>query len=114
MAVALVDMHDCESKKDVKRFKGECRNPKSDTQQRFQDQPRSPFRLFMECFLESCKARNHIEVDRKGFEIWRNMSKKERLPYVLQAEKVESIYTRALLKEVEDMARVISNQNLII
>lgn len=105
MAVALVDMHDCESKKDVKRFKGECRNPKSDTQQRFQDQPRSPFRLFMECFLESCKARNHIEVDRKGFEIWRNMSKKERLPYVLQAEKVESIYTRALLKEVEDMAR---------
>lgn len=92
MAVALVDMHDCESKKDVKRFKGECRNPKCDTQQR-------------ESFLESCKARNHIEVDRKGFETWRNMSKKERLPYVLKAEKVDSIYIRALLKEVEDMAQ---------
>lgn len=26
--------------------------------------------------MESCKARNHIEVDRKGFETWRNMSKK--------------------------------------
>lgn len=29
-----------------------------------------------ESFLKSCKARNRIEVDRKGFETWRNMSKK--------------------------------------
>lgn len=102
MAVALADMHECESKKNAKRFRGECMN-RNNVKQGFQDQPRSPFRLFMEIFLKSCKARNRIEVDRKGFETWRNMSKKGRLPYVLQAEKVNSVYTRGLLQEVEDM-----------
>ncbi|KAF7132722.1 hypothetical protein RHSIM_Rhsim09G0183800 [Rhododendron simsii] len=90
VAVALADMHECESKKNAKRFKGECMN-RNNVKQR-------------EIFLKSCKARNRIEVDRKGFETWRNMSKKERLPYVLQAEKVNSVYTRGLLQEVEDMA----------
>ncbi|XP_058182993.1 high mobility group B protein 7 isoform X2 [Rhododendron vialii] len=105
VAVALADMHDCESKKNAKRFKGECMN-RNNVKQRFQDQPRSPFRLFMESFLKSCKARHRIEVDRKGFETWRNMSKKERLPYVLRAEKVNSVYTKGLLQEVEDMAQM--------
>lgn len=103
VAVALADMHECESKKNAKRFKGERMN-RINVKQGFQDQPRSPFRLFMEIFLKSCKARNRIEVDSKGFETWRNMSKKERLPYVLRAEKVNSVYTRGLLQEVEDMA----------
>ncbi|KAI8540191.1 hypothetical protein RHMOL_Rhmol09G0242600 [Rhododendron molle] len=102
VAVALADMHECESKKNAKRFKGECMN-RSNVKQGFQEQPRSPFRLFMEIFLKSRKARNRIEVDRKGFDTWRNMSKKERLPYVLRAEKVNSVYTRGLLQEVEDM-----------
>ncbi|KAF5956461.1 hypothetical protein HYC85_003686 [Camellia sinensis] len=46
VAIALSDMHECESKKNVKRFKGEItsQNVKDLS---FQDQPRSPFRFFM-------------------------------------------------------------------
>ncbi|XP_057506534.1 high mobility group B protein 7 [Actinidia eriantha] len=105
VAIALADMHECESRKNAKRFKSDFGN-QNRTKQRFRDQPRSPFRLFMEIFSRTCMARNTIEVDRKGFETWKNMSKQERLPYVLQAEKVNSGYLKALLQEVEDMSSV--------
>ncbi|KAI8008261.1 hypothetical protein LOK49_LG07G00780 [Camellia lanceoleosa] len=105
VAIALSDMHECKSRKNVKRFKGEIRT-QNVKDLSFQDQPRSPFRYFMESFVETCKAKNQIEVDRKGFETWRTMSKQERLPYVLQAAKVNSSYEKALLQEVEHMSWV--------
>ncbi|XP_059625317.1 high mobility group B protein 3 [Cornus florida] len=105
VAIALADMHECESEKGAKRIKGESGN-QNYTDQRFQDQPRSPFLFFMESFVKTCVDGNLIDVDRKGVETWRKMSKKERLPYVLQAQKVNSDYENALLKEVEDMSWV--------
>ncbi|XAR66016.1 hypothetical protein NMG60_11012054 [Bertholletia excelsa] len=98
-------MHDCESRKDVKRFTGQCRSQNIGARS-LHDQPRSPFRFFMESFGRTCKDRNQIEVDRKGFEMWRNMSNQERQPYVLQAEKVNSAYTKALLLEARNMTWV--------
>ncbi|KAJ7965119.1 high mobility group B protein 7 [Quillaja saponaria] len=106
VAVALADMHECEPMKDVKRFRGVNSKQQSIPKQNFGDQPISPFRLFMESFMKSCKNRNLIAIDRRGFEIWKNMSKEERQLYVSQAEKVNSSYLEALLKEVNDMIEV--------
>jgi hypothetical protein len=48
VAVALADMHECETKKEVavKRFRGVC-GRQSVVEHSFGDQPRSPFRIFM-------------------------------------------------------------------
>jgi hypothetical protein len=48
VAVALADMHECETKEEVvvKRFRGVC-GRQSVVKQSFGDQPRSPFRFFM-------------------------------------------------------------------
>ncbi|KAK9283168.1 hypothetical protein L1049_011401 [Liquidambar formosana] len=105
VAVALTDMHECESKRDGKRFKGQCGTPNV-MKKSSDDQPISPFRLFMESFKERCKKENRIDVDREGFAMWKNMSKEERQTYVLQAEKVNSAYVKALLEEVDDMSEV--------
>ncbi|XP_052183371.1 uncharacterized protein LOC127795616 isoform X2 [Diospyros lotus] len=103
VAIAIADIHECEPGKDVKRFKGPIRNQVV-KEQRIQDLPRSPFCFFMEGFVERCEVRNGIEIDREGFEAWRNMSQKERLPYILQAEKVDLAYRNALLEKVGDEA----------
>ncbi|XP_028778857.1 high mobility group B protein 7-like isoform X2 [Neltuma alba] len=152
VAIALADMHECEPKKGVKRFRGtnvnqllnkcsedvnqhvaitisedgsqhvtntssgdvnqHAMNRSSEdvnqhaTDKRFENQPVSPFRLFIESFFKTCNGGNMIEIDRKGFEIWKNMSKEERKPYVLQAAKLESAYQQALDKEANDMIQV--------
>ncbi|KAL6977535.1 hypothetical protein U1Q18_026334 [Sarracenia purpurea var. burkii] len=62
--------------------------------------------LLGEKFLKTSKDSDQIEIDRNGFETWRNMSKQERLPFVLQAEKVNSEYVNALLQDVEGTSRV--------
>ncbi|KAJ0525655.1 putative chromatin remodeling & transcriptional activation HMG family [Helianthus annuus] len=55
-----------------------------------------------ESFVKNCDAKSYIEIDRKGFETWKNMSSEERLPYVVQAKLVNNVYYEKLLKESED------------
>ncbi|KAI3751232.1 hypothetical protein L2E82_22280 [Cichorium intybus] len=104
IAIVLVDMHECRFKKDVKRLKGEKREQLiwEDVEQRFQDQPRSEFRFFMESFVKKCDSKNLVEIERKGFETWKNMSSQEKLPYKLEAKKVNDAYFQKLIKESED------------
>ncbi|KAI5670401.1 hypothetical protein M9H77_10765 [Catharanthus roseus] len=104
VAIALSDMHECLPKKNVKILTlGDFQNGNVKGQN-FQEQPRSAFRFFMEEFMKSCNEdENVIDIDTKGFEMWKNMSKEERHPYVLQAETVNSAYTNALLKEENDI-----------
>ncbi|XP_054799906.1 high mobility group B protein 7-like isoform X1 [Prosopis cineraria] len=128
VAIALADMHECEPKRGVKRFREinvkqlmnksfedlnqhvPNRSPEHVSQhvtnKRFEDQPRSPFRLFMESFVKISNNGTLLEIDRKGFETWKSMTEDERQPYVLQAEKLDSAYQRALNKEVNDMIQV--------
>ncbi|KAM3697699.1 hypothetical protein ACB098_06G132900 [Castanea mollissima] len=113
IAIALADMHECETEKElaVKRFRGVCGRQSVVTESQSQshtigDQPRSPFRLFMENFLKTCKSRNLISIDQAGFDIWKNMSKEEREPYIIEAKRVNSSYMKALLGEVNNMQEV--------
>ncbi|KAI9110679.1 hypothetical protein K1719_018117 [Acacia pycnantha] len=143
VAIALADMHECERKMGVKRFRGtdvnrhvtiissdsedvnqHVTNKSSEdvnqhvtnkisedlnqhvTNKSFEDQPRSPFCLFMESFVKTSNGGTMIEINTKGFETWKNMSKEERQPFVLQAEKLESAYQKTLDKEVNDMIQV--------
>ncbi|GAB2288215.1 hypothetical protein Dimus_022557 [Dionaea muscipula] len=101
MAVALADMHECRMiKKDVKRFRGKF-DPQIPCKQRFHDQPRSAFCFFMESYASTHPGEDLIEINREGFEKWRNMSKEGREPYIGQADKVNSAYLRTLLQEVD-------------
>ncbi|XP_075671933.1 high mobility group B protein 7 isoform X4 [Castanea sativa] len=113
IAIALADMHECETEKElaVKRFRGVCGRQSVVTESQSQshtigEQPRSPFRLFMENFLKTCKGRNLISIDQAGFDIWKNMSKEEREPYIIEAKRVNSSYMKALLGEVNNMQEV--------
>ncbi|XP_071718918.1 uncharacterized protein [Rutidosis leptorrhynchoides] len=97
VAVALVDMHECDSK-NIKKLKGD-----SQLEQRFRDQPRSEFRFFMESFALNCNMDDLLEIDRKGFETWKNMSSEEKLKYKLQAKKVNNAYYQQLMEEEDQM-----------
>nr|XP_023912560.1 high mobility group B protein 7 isoform X3 [Quercus suber] len=104
IAIALADMHECESKKElaVKRFRGVCGRQSVVTESQSHtigDQPR-------ENFLKTCKSRNLISIDQAGFDIWKNMSKEEREPYIIEAKRVNSSYMKALLGEVNNMQEV--------
>nr|XP_027104199.1 high mobility group B protein 3-like isoform X2 [Coffea arabica] len=105
VAIALADMHECESNNSLKKLKGQRQsgNVKS---QNIEDQPRSAFRFFMEELLDIHKEENEIAIDSKGFEMWKKMSKQERQPYLVKAEKVNSAHTKALLEEENDMSWV--------
>ncbi|XP_015575735.2 high mobility group B protein 7 [Ricinus communis] len=107
VAIALADMHECEAetKRIVKRFKGVIGKHKI-VKQNYSDQPRSPFVTFMEEFRRTCKNGKLIEIDRKGFETWRKMSKQERKPYVVKAEEVNSAYVKSLIKEIDVSSEV--------
>ncbi|XP_010921117.1 high mobility group B protein 2 isoform X2 [Elaeis guineensis] len=100
VAVALSDMHECGGNGGRKRSKVE-KEPSS-----FQDQPRSPFCCFMESFREKCKDQTLLEINRIGFDTWKNMSPDERRQYIIQAEKVNIAYQKILLKESENMSKV--------
>ncbi|KAI3521060.1 hypothetical protein L1887_10519 [Cichorium endivia] len=56
----------------------------------------------MESFVKKCDSKNLVEIERKRFETWKNMSSKEKLPYKLEAKKVDDAYFQKLLKESED------------
>lgn len=103
VAIALADMHECQPNKTGKRFKSFFRSG-DDKRQNFKDQPRSAFRFFMEEFVKTCNEdEKEVDIDRKGFKTWNNMSEEERRPYVFQAEKVNSVYNNALLKEENEL-----------
>nr|GEV32398.1 high mobility group B protein 7 [Tanacetum cinerariifolium] len=105
VAVALVDMHECEcelKKVGVKKAKGEKVEMHVWDDKRFKDQPRSEFRFFMESFMKDSNSQNFFEMDREGFETWKNMSSEEKLSYKLKAKKVDDDHNEKLLKESED------------
>ncbi|XP_062092424.1 high mobility group B protein 2 [Humulus lupulus] len=105
VAIALADMHDCQSSHKVKRFKGIRASPKV-KEESFWDQPRSAFSFFMEEFKENYESEeDSIEIDRKGFETWKNMSKKERQPYVREACYVDFVHEKATRKEACKMSK---------
>ncbi|PWA58879.1 HMG-box (high mobility group) DNA-binding family protein [Artemisia annua] len=103
VAVALVDMHECECdmKKGVKKMKAEKVEDVIWDAEKFKDQPRSEFRFFMESFMKDCDSQNFFEMDREGFETWKNMSSEEKLSYKLKAKKVDDDHNEKLLKESE-------------
>ncbi|KAI5554936.1 hypothetical protein BDE02_19G047700 [Populus trichocarpa] len=107
VAIALADLHECEAgtKNNVKRFKG-LDGKQNVVQQSFCDQPRSPFRLFMEDFMKTGKIWNTIDIDRKGFETWRNMSKEERQPYITRADEIYSAHVKSLIQDIDHMSEV--------
>ncbi|KAH6792728.1 S-adenosyl-L-methionine-dependent methyltransferases superfamily protein [Perilla frutescens var. hirtella] len=95
VAIALADMHECGFKKNTrKKFKTPCTDVNVDMHQ-----PRSAFRFFMEEFLKTCTHGNLIEKDKKGCETWKNMSRKEKQPYVDQADKLDAAYAKLLREE---------------
>uniref|UniRef100_A0A6N2LED9 HMG box domain-containing protein n=1 Tax=Salix viminalis TaxID=40686 RepID=A0A6N2LED9_SALVM len=105
VAIALADLHECKAgtKNNVKRFKG-LNGKQNVVQQSFCEQPRSPFRLFMEDFTKTGKIWNVIDIDRKGFETWRNMSKEERRPYITGADEINSAHAKCLIKDIDHMS----------
>ncbi|KAI3972840.1 hypothetical protein MKX01_019498 [Papaver californicum] len=108
VAIAIYDMHECKLKQGrkggKKRIK-KCESFAKDDDQTidggggkgFSDQPRSAFCFFM----ESLQMGDFFDIDQKGFEKWKCMSVKERSPFVLEAEKVNSAHENILLKEVQ-------------
>ncbi|KAK2637183.1 hypothetical protein Ddye_031975 [Dipteronia dyeriana] len=136
VAIALYDMHlhECRPKVEVKRFKGFCEKPNECRTKvevkRFKvvcekpnvlkqcpsancDLIRSPFRFFMESFEKNCNIENMIEIDRKGFEAWKNMSVEERHPYWIQAEKVNAAHERDLIVEINNFAEAEDDEESI-
>ncbi|XP_031271359.1 uncharacterized protein LOC116129764 isoform X2 [Pistacia vera] len=101
--ITLADADECETKKEVKRFTGVCEQPTVLKQGSVDHEVRSPFRFFMESFVKMCKEEKLIDIDRKGFEAWKNMSMEEKLPYLDQAEKVDAAHSRAMAEEVTNM-----------
>ncbi|KAF8042634.1 hypothetical protein BT93_A1081 [Corymbia citriodora subsp. variegata] len=109
VAIALADMHECEEpKKEVKRFRGFCGIQKSGYvgEESAADQPRSAFCFFMESFLRNREGVHSIDIEREGFEKWKNMSAEERQPYIIQERKMDSVYREALLREINDASKM--------
>ncbi|KAI9156619.1 hypothetical protein LWI28_009634 [Acer negundo] len=123
VAIALYDMHrhECRPTVEVKRFKGfrekpnECRNKVEvkrfkvmcEKPNVLKQCPSANFDLIRESFEKNCNIENMIEIDRKGFEAWKNMSNEERQPYCIQAEKVNAAHERDLIEEINYFAVVI-------
>ncbi|KAL8144558.1 hypothetical protein V2J09_017590 [Rumex salicifolius] len=96
IAVALADMHVCEAK--IKRAKPQfpteiCKTVK------LEQQPRSAFLFFREKFAKTCEDENIVDIDKRACIVWKNMSFRERFPYVNQSETLDAAYTKALLQE---------------
>ncbi|XP_070053161.1 high mobility group B protein 7 isoform X1 [Nicotiana tomentosiformis] len=103
VAVALADMHECEPRKDVKKLKCQPRRAIVVKEQRPIDQPKSAFRVFMEEFVKTNMDGNELEVDKKGFETWKNMTREERFLYFMKADKINLAYLKLLRREENDM-----------
>ncbi|XVE52240.1 hypothetical protein DITRI_Ditri02bG0107100 [Diplodiscus trichospermus] len=106
VAIALAEMHECGTKKkELKRFKG-ITGTQNVVKPTVPWQPRSPFNIFMERFMETNKNGSSIDIDRKGFETWKNMCEEERQPYITRAEKVNSAYNKHVIEEQKNIAEV--------
>ncbi|CAK8534926.1 unnamed protein product [Lathyrus sativus] len=94
VAISLADMHFCESNKiQFKYFQLE-------PAPQFKDQPRSPYRLFMESFSKGKEMESNIEVERLGFQMWQTMSNQEKLPFVSHAKLLDYGHRQALKREL--------------
>ncbi|EPS71428.1 hypothetical protein M569_03340, partial [Genlisea aurea] len=84
VAIALADMHECLL----------LVNKRMKSNWNVLDQPRSAFRFFMDEYMKEmeCEEGNAIEMDNRGCEIWKIMSDKEREPYVVKANELDSAY----------------------
>ncbi|XVF41176.1 hypothetical protein PTKIN_Ptkin01aG0259000 [Pterospermum kingtungense] len=103
VAIALADMHECGTKKkELKRFKG-ITGTKNVVTPIVHCQPRSPFNIFMESFKKTNKNGRLIDIDRKGFETWKNMSKEERQPYVTRAGEMDSAHKKEMIEEEKNI-----------
>ncbi|XP_073041697.1 WEB family protein At2g40480-like [Primulina eburnea] len=103
VAIALADMHDCGIKKNVtKKLKSSCEDVEF-MGQRIQDQPRSAFHFFMDEFMKDFEEGNKVEIHKKGYEKWTKMTKKEREPFVLVADKLNSDYVKLLILEESEI-----------
>ncbi|KAI5443755.1 hypothetical protein KIW84_012417 [Lathyrus oleraceus] len=99
VAISLTDMHFCESNKiQFKYFQPE---PAPE----FKDQTRSPYRLFMESFSKGKEMESYIEVERLGFQMWQNMSKEDKLPFVSHAKLLDYRHQRALKHEADEIIK---------
>ncbi|KAJ8442659.1 hypothetical protein Cgig2_003703 [Carnegiea gigantea] len=105
--VALMDMHECQGTKDVKkdvRIMGKCEPPVV-KQMSPSDEPRSAFQFFLESYMKSRNDEDLVEVNREAFDKWKKMSDKEQWPYIQQAEKVERAYMKVIREEVNHMSQ---------
>nr|DAD25835.1 TPA_asm: hypothetical protein HUJ06_027303 [Nelumbo nucifera] len=107
--VALSDMHECTLKKEYEKLKGACRN-QNPVKLIIDNQPRSPFCVFMESFKRLHANEDWINIDRKGFESWKNMSTKDRHQFIVQAEEVNLAYEKTLLKEINDTSSGVDDE----
>ncbi|KEH16417.1 putative chromatin remodeling & transcriptional activation HMG family [Medicago truncatula] len=99
VAIALADMHYCDSNKiQFKRLLGIVpKRTRPNIQHLMKSQPISPYRLFMESFMKGQDMENYnIELDRIGFEKWKNMSKEEKQPFVSHARELDNKHQEAL------------------
>ncbi|KAK6786573.1 hypothetical protein RDI58_015098 [Solanum bulbocastanum] len=103
VAIALADMHECEPRKDVKKLKCQLRSRTSVKEKRLIHQPRSAFRVFMEDFVKKNIDGNEFEVDNRGFETWKNMTRKEKILYFMKAETINLAHVKLLHREENDM-----------
>ncbi|KAJ1401126.1 High mobility group box domain superfamily [Sesbania bispinosa] len=107
VAVALADMHHCESKMEPKRFKGidgTRRQPQSN--HGFRNLPISPYRIFMESFMKGREKEDYIKMDRIGFEKWKSMSEEEKRPYVALSGVSDYVYQEDLDREANEIIKV--------
>ncbi|KAK9699961.1 hypothetical protein RND81_08G207100 [Saponaria officinalis] len=106
VAVALMDMHECNMKmKNVKRLKENINVDNVVKKKVLIEEPRSPFIFFMESYGKICETRDLVEINNEAFQKWKNMSQKEQWPYILQAQKVEKAYVKALHQEINEMSQ---------
>ncbi|GAU49447.1 hypothetical protein TSUD_137910 [Trifolium subterraneum] len=80
VAISLADMHFCQSNK--MEFKRESFMKDQD----------------MEIY--------NIEIDRIGFEKWKNMSEEEKQPFVSRARELDNKHQEALKEEADDIIKV--------
>ncbi|TXG50003.1 hypothetical protein EZV62_025878 [Acer yangbiense] len=129
VAIALYNMHrhECRPKVEVKRFKGFCEKPNEcrtkvevkrfkvvcEKPNVLKQCPSANCDLIRESFEKNCNIENMIEIDRKGFEAWKNMSNEERRPYCIQADKVNAAHERDLIEEINYFAEVEDDEESI-
>nr|AFK49202.1 unknown [Lotus japonicus] len=109
VAVALADLHHCETKMASKIFKGKELmqhspvkvEPKTEVKQEMQDDDPEE-----EQFMKDHDNKNYIEADRMGFEKWKSMSKQVKLPYTFHAFALKNEYVDDLLLEAHQIAEV--------